>query len=189
MKQKRKTLSIVGLLLVVGGGIAWFAVPRIYRALDAGYQKAMDPVRIQDAERIARLVLDYADETGKFPFEEHTAERPFMVLIGHSPEEEDAFAREKVLARNATFANASVLEAELSRVLGKTITLPRDPQKVATYAPNVYIYFVAEGQMSVVAHLFEPSDSSVEYEWRGGVFHSHAPTYASKERVIENRVP
>jgi len=103
-----------------------------------------------------------------------------MVLIGHSQQEEDAFAQEKVLARNATFANATTLEAELSKVLERKIVLPRDPQRVATYAPNVYIYFVFGGQMSVMAHLYNPSDRSVKYEWRGGVFYSHTLTYTSK---------
>lgn len=182
MSRKRKVLLIVGLLLVVGVVVAWIAIQRIYRGLDAGYQKAMDPVRIQDAERIADLILEYADKTGRFPFEQRTLDRPFMVLIGHNQLEEDAFAKERVLARNATFANASMLEVELSKVLGRTITLPRDPQKVATFAPNVYIYFVAEGQMTVITHLFQPSDRSVKYEWRGGVFYSHTLTYASKKR-------
>jgi hypothetical protein len=175
-------LLITGLVLIVGGIAAWVAVPRIYRALDAGYQKAMDPVRINDAKTIAALILEYADKTGSFPFQEHAAERPFMVLIGHSQQEEDSFAKEKVLARNAMFANASMLEGELGRELGRPVVLPRDPQKVATYAPNVYIYFVADGQMSVIAHLFQPSDRSVKYEWRDGVFYSHTLTYASKKR-------
>ena len=77
-------------------------------------------------------------------------------------------------------ANASMLEAELSTVLGREVLSPRDPQRVATYAPNVYIYFVADGQMSVIGHLFRPSENSVKYEWQGGGFYSHTLTYASK---------
>lgn len=181
MNRKQKAL-LISCFIVVLGVVAWISIPRIYHALDSGYQKAMDSVRIKDTETIASLILEYADKTGRFPFEEHTNERPFMVLIGHNQQEEDLFAKEKVLARNAMFANASMLEVELSKVLGRAITLPRDPQKVATYAPNVYIYFVAEAQMSVVAHLFRPSARSVRYEWRGGEFHSHTLTYTSKNR-------
>jgi hypothetical protein len=176
VRRKTKIIGVIVLLLIAAG----LAVPIIYRAMDRAYQAAMDPIRIEHAERIAALILQYADKTGAFPFQQHTAERPFMVLIGHSQQHEDAFAQEKVLKRGATFANATVLEAELSKVLGRQIVLPRDPQKVPTYAPNVYIYFVVESQMSVAAHLFSPSPRSVRYEWRGGVFHSHTLTYASK---------
>lgn len=182
MNKKMKMMAIAAILLIVAGVIVSIAIPKIYRAMDESYQKATDPIRVKHVEQIVTTILEYADKTGAFPFEEHTAERPFMVLIGHSQQEEDAFAQEKVLARGATFANATTLEAELSKILGRRIVLPRDPQKVATYAPNVYIYFVAEGQMSVAAHLYSPSDKSVKYEWRGGIFHSHTLTYASKNQ-------
>jgi hypothetical protein len=173
MNKKMKITTIVILLLIGVGVIVLSVIPKIYRAMDESYQKATDPIRVKHAEQIAGMILEYADKTGAFPFEEYTAERPFMVLIGHSQQEEDEFAQEKVLVKNATFANATILEAELSKVLGRKIVLPRDPQQVATYAPNIYIYFVVKGQMSVMAHLYNPSDMSVKYKWRGGVFYSH----------------
>ena len=183
MNKKMKVLTVV-ILLLIGAGV--IAIPKIYRAMDESYQKATDPIRIKHAEQIAGLILEYADKTGSFPFEEHTDERPFMVFIGHSQQEEDAFAQEKVLSRDANFANAATLEDELSKVLGRTIVLPRDPQRVATYAPNVYIYFVVKGQMTVAAHLYNPSDESVKYEWRGGEFYSHTLCYASKDANLND---
>lgn len=142
----------------------------------------MDPVRIKHTKEIADLIMAYTDETGHLPFEEEAKTKPFMVLIGHSAEEEDNFAHAEVLKRGATFANASVLEAKLSEGLGQKIRLPRDPQTVTTFAPNVYVYFVSGNQFSVVSHLFSPSEKSVKYQWPNGTFHSYTITYEKPKR-------
>ena len=168
---------IIITLLIVAGLVCWITIPRVYRAMDESYQNAMDPIRIGDAKHIVDVILEYADATGSLPFEKQASEKPFMVLIGHSRQDEDMFAQEKVLSRDAVFANSNVLEAELSRGLGREIVLPRDPQRVATYAPNVYIYFVSKGQLTVISHLYSSSENSVKYEWRGGVFYSYTLTY------------
>ncbi|AQQ71254.1 hypothetical protein SMSP2_01620 [Limihaloglobus sulfuriphilus] len=168
-------------------GIALFVIVAvvtcivIYRHMDRKYQEAMDPIRMKHAEQITNIVLEYAVKTDSLPFESESIERPFMVLIGHSPEMENVFANDKVLARNAKFANSHVLEKELSRVLGREIKLPRDPQKVPTYAPNVYVYYIAEGQLTVAVHLYAPSDHSFEYNWRGGTFYRHTLTYGRSD--------
>jgi hypothetical protein len=68
-------------------------------------------------------------------------------------------------------------EQTLSKTLAREVVLPRDPQKVPTYAPNVYVYFVMPDEFCVVSHLYKPSEKSVEYTWEGGTFHSHTLTY------------
>lgn len=177
--SKRLRIAIVGIgLLVVG---AYFAVPRIYRFLDAGYQRNMDPIRIKHAKSIVAAVLTYADKTGHFPFAERAKDRPFMIVIGHSAEAEDSWANDPVLRRGGRWSNSSELEAELSKELGQAIRLPRDPQRVPTYAPNVYVYYLVEDQMTVAVHLFEPNEETVEYKWRDGQFHSYTLTFAAKK--------
>jgi len=181
---KRKTKFVLGgcgLLILVLAIAAPFAFKAIYRAMDASYQESADRTRTKHADEIASLVFEYAEETGKLPFQDQSKDTPFMVLIGRSEQAEDAWAQEEVLKKGATFTNSSVFEAELSKGLGRDIVLPRDPQKVPTFAPNVYVYFIADGQFTVVAHLFSPSDRSVEYQWRGGTFHSHTLSYSKKD--------
>lgn len=145
-----------------------------YRAADLAYQRAHDPIRRAHADSIVSLVLAYARASdGAVPFQDRAREQPFMVVIGRSVEHEDQMAAVPALNK-ARWSNSGELEAELSRVLGRQIVLPRDPQRVATYAPNVYVYFVANGEFCAAVHLFEPSEISVPYEWEGGRFHSHA---------------
>ena len=179
--KKRYKFAGIGCLAVMFllGAVAMYLILN-YDRLDTGYQKAADVVRKKHAKEIRDLVMEYVDKSGHLPFEEESKGQRFMVLIGHSSRAEEDFAKEEVLDKGATFTNADALEAELTKVLGREIQLPRDPQKVATYAPNVYIYFLSGEQFSVVVHLFEASPKSVPYIWRGKTFHSHTLTYSRK---------
>ncbi len=181
MTKKRKTIFVVSAVIASLALITCILVLWAYKKMDTGYQAAMDPIRIRDGEAIAALVFEYEEKTGILPFEKEAAGAPFMVVIGHSLEDEDFYAKQDVLSRGAMFANSKDFESELERVLKRKIYLPKDPQKVASFAPNVYVYFLSDTQFSVAVHLFKPSEKSVEYKWRDGVFNSHAVTYSRKE--------
>lgn len=141
----------------------------------AGTQRANDAIRRAHVDQMVSLVLEYADKSSdSLPFEARAAKQPFMVFIGLSEAHEDEMATVPALQRGGRWSNAAELEAELSRVLRRRIVLPRDPQLRATFAPNVYIYFVTGRTFCAVAHLSEPSDISEPYQWKGGTFHSHA---------------
>jgi hypothetical protein len=170
MKKKLVVISILGSLVSVG---FWFAYPMLER----NYQLTMDPIRKKHAHQIASVIQEFADKTGHLPFQKEAVDKPFMVLLGHSPEEEDLFANDPVLKRNATWSNSSDLEAMLSKELKRTIKLPRDPQTVPTYAPNVYVYFVSGKQMTIVTHLKFPDDDAVKYEWHGQPFYAYTICY------------
>lgn len=149
----------------------------VYPFLDAKYQRDMDPIRQKHAHAIADVIREFADKTGHLPFQEQAEEKPFMVLIGHSREHEDQFANDPVLKRDAQWANSSLLESLLEKELGRKVQLPRDPQKVPTYAPNVYIYFISGNQMTVVSHLHYRNENAVEYKWLGRPFYAYTITY------------
>jgi hypothetical protein len=168
----RSSLITLGLAAaVLGAG----ACRTVYTAAETSYQRAQDPVRVEHAQALRLLVREYHEKSGgRLPFEDRATETPFMVVIGRSVEHEDEMAQVPALKRGARWGNSGELEAEFSRVLGRTVVLPRDPQRVATYAPNVYIYFIAGREYCAVVHLFEPSDMSQPYRWDGGTFHSHA---------------
>ncbi len=121
------------------------------------------------------LIIEYADSTrGTLPFADRATEQPFSVFIGISEAHEDSMAIVPALKRGARWANARDLEAELTRVLKRRIVLPRDPQRVATFAPNVYVYFITGRTFCAAAHLSTPSSISEPYRWPAGTFHSHA---------------
>jgi len=142
---------------------------------DTGYQRAQDPVRIKHATYIASVIEEYKQKTGHFPMPEELLgkNKTFMVFIGRSVKQEDEFSQIPALRGGALFANSSYLEGELSRVLQREIVLPRDPQKVTTFAPNIYVYYSSPTLTCIYAHLFEPTENSKEYEWSGGTFYSH----------------
>lgn len=167
-------------LVIILGGIVAIVAVLIYSAypiMEAKYQQDMDPIRRNHAHQIADVIREFADKTGHLPFQEQAEDQPFMVLIGHSPEHEDHFANDPVLKRDAQWANSALLESMLSSELGRKVQLPRDPQTVPTYAPNVYIYFISGNQMTVVSHLHYPNDQAVKYEWNGKPFYSYTIIY------------
>lgn len=172
----KKILIGLAVMMIAFVGLVG-AMIAIYLRLDARYQKDMDVVRQKDAQQIFKLVQEYTEKAGHLPFQEHTADKPFMVLIGHSVQEEDYFAQDPVVARGAIFANASTMERLLSKELKRPINLPRDPQKVPTYAPNVYVYFVKGNEFAVASHLKNPHKDAVEYKWQGGKFYSYTLAY------------
>jgi hypothetical protein len=176
--NRRFRLGVVGCALALVPVLTSACQARgAYQTPDTDPQRAMDSIRKKHAKEIVALILEYANKTGHFPFAQEASEKSFMVLIGHSPSEEDAWAGDPTIARGGRFTNASMLEARLSKELGRPIALPRDPQKVATYAPNVYVYFIAGDQMTVAVHLSAPAEDTVPYEWRGGRFYSYTIAY------------
>lgn len=172
-RRKKKLLICLGGLAAIAGLTLYVAYP----FFEESYQRNMDPIRRDHAHQIADVIREFANSSGQLPFQEKTAKQPFMVLIGHSSMQEDQWANDPVLKRNARWANSSVLESMLSKELGRTIRLPRDPQKVPTFAPNVYIYFVSGNQMTIVSHLKFPSDQAVEYKWYGQPFYAYTISY------------
>jgi hypothetical protein len=172
-RSMKKKLLAVNILLLLVSLVFWFAYP----ILERNYQWGMDPIRKKHVHQIVSVIQEFAEKTGHLPFQEQTANKPFMVLLGHSPEEEDQFANDPVLKRDATWTNSTELEALLSKELKRTIKLPRDPQRVPTFAPNVYVYFVAGKQMTVVTHLNFPDDNAVRYEWHGQPFYAYTICY------------
>lgn len=163
-------------LLIIAGLVvasAYFA----YSVAEASYQRNADSIRKRDTHEVADLIREFADSTGHLPFQEYASQKPFMVIIGHSPEEEDRFANDPVLKRGGTWANAKELEALLSKGLSRRIALPRDPQKIPTFAPNVYVYFVFENEMVIASHLYYPDEAAIKYEWNGHTFYSYTVAY------------
>ena len=144
-------------------------------AADTAYQRAQDPIRLAAADSLRALVREYHERSGgHLPFEERADSEPFMIVIGRSEAHEDEMAQTPALQRGARWSNSDELEGELSRVLERSVSLPREPQRVATFAPNVYLYFVAGREYCVVVHLFERSTISVPYRFGDATFHSHA---------------
>jgi hypothetical protein len=161
--------------IVLAATLATISCRSTYVAADTAYQRSQDPVRLAAADSLRVLVREYRQRSGgHLPFEERADSEPFMIVIGRSEVHEDEMAQMPALRRGARWGNSDELVAELSRVLERPVSLPREPQRVATFAPNVYLYFIAGREYCVVVHLFERSSISVPYRFGDATFHSHA---------------
>lgn len=163
--------------------------PEVYERLERLYQTDMDRVRLEHLDQILAVVTEHVQATGRVPLEDLVRDRghPAMVVIGRSTEEEVAFAQLEAIARpDAAVISSSSFDAGLSEALGRQVRLPRDPQQVPTYGPNVYIYLVQPPQFCVAVHLWAPTEVSRPMEWEGGTFHSHAVCF-SREGLGEGR--
>lgn len=152
----------------------------VYEKIDSGYQAAQDPVRIDHIKIIRGVVTKYIEKTGKMPLHDMVLKEghPFIVYIGRSERQEDKVAQLEVMKKAPGYINSNLFESILSQGIGSDIKLPRDPQLVGTFAPNVYIYFVAENQFCVAGHLYSKTKESVKYTWEGGTFYSHTYCYS-----------
>lgn len=148
-----------------------------YPAMEAQYQRDIDRVRKQHALEMGVIIMDFIQKTGKPPFQDEAKEKPVLVIIGRTPEQEKGYESEPTISRDAIYKRSSELESLLSKELGRNIELPREPQKVPTFAPNVYIYFVTDTQFSVAVHLANPTPNAVAYPWGRGKYYSYTVSY------------
>lgn len=146
-------------------------------SLESQYQHDMDIIRKNDAVLIARLVSEYSKKEHKVPYYDLAQKQPVMVVIAQSEKEENLYIKDPRVNKGAKIVLLKDFKAELERVLEKKVEIPRDPQKVATFAPNIYVYFVAEKQFCSAANLYSSAERTVPYSWNGGVYHSFALCY------------
>lgn len=71
------------------------------------------------------------------------------------------------------------LKTDLEKELGREIKLPSDPQNVATYAPNVYIYIVSKEWACLAGHLYSASQK-IKTKNVQSKYHKYEICYKSK---------
>jgi hypothetical protein len=126
--------------------------------IEAKYQNNMDHARISHIDYLNTLILEYKDKSGKFPLQSEIQDKDIQVFITHRdiPDWLQAQA-EQLPIESYTCAQ---LEADIENVLGRDIKIPSDPQNVATYAPNLYIYLVTKDWECVSGHLYSPTSKT-----------------------------
>lgn len=120
--------------------------------MEEKYQKDMDRVRITHIDYLAGLLSEYREKTGQFPLQDRAGEQRVEVFITHRPLDSALVEQTRHLPMQLLGTNE--LREVLEHDLGRTITLPSDPQNVPTYAPNIYIYDVTQERACVAGHLY-----------------------------------
>jgi hypothetical protein len=120
--------------------------------MESSYQASTDLIRIKHIDTIVGLITEYQSKAGEFPFQSKITKDGVQVLVTHRRIPAAINNQTKTLPINS-YSN-QIFQEELSRVLERAVQLPSDPQKVATFAPNFYIYFVSRSQACVAGHLY-----------------------------------
>jgi hypothetical protein len=120
--------------------------------LEEMYQRDMDRVRIKHVDYLASLTFDFSVKTGRAPLADRLEGKAIEVFVTHR--QIDPAILEQAAKLPIVLMSTDDLKADLEKGLGRTINLPSDPQNVATFAPNLYIYHVDDTQACVAGHLY-----------------------------------
>lgn len=123
--------------------------------METQYQADMDQIRTRHLDYLHGLVIEYQNKSGGLPLQQDLLSRDIEVFITHR-ELPDWLVNQAAQASLDIYPS-DALEADFERVLGRDIELPSDPQNVATYAPNLYVYHINPGWACVAAHLYAPA--------------------------------
>lgn len=161
MKLKYKVAIATAVVVVASAaGAAWW-LSKTYADGEARFQTAADAKRINDVHKIAELIEVYQDKTGHSPFEGPGASKldgPFTVLVGAPKAERELAPRGNPLGQEPPAARSADLLGVLRAELGTHVTLPIDPQRGETGAPNAYyVRFKPGGEYLVAGFLRRPN--------------------------------
>jgi hypothetical protein len=122
-----------------------------YRVAEERYQNDADIVRVHHFDHYAKLLTEYYEKTGKYPFQ-HEKDVPVYVFIMTNVQETKF---KDTNPYKHTTVNDRYFFEELSIGLGRTIEEKYDPQKVAgDDRPNMYIYMVDGDNFYFAVHLY-----------------------------------
>ena len=126
--------------------------------MEAKYQADMDRVRISHIDYLATLLTEYESKSGKYPLQSEINSQEILVYVTHRelPTWLTDQAKQLPVEQRSNLA----LEQDIEKVLQRDIQMPSDPQNVATYAPNVYIYQVSESRACVAGHLYSSTPNT-----------------------------
>ena len=140
-------------------------LPLSAQTLEERYQADASVKRVADVHVIADLVLDYRNATGVLPFAEDYSEGGFIHVVPIGTLPAIATDRERGSPFGVSMRKYPALEllSELESALDRDLTLPVDPQKVPTTAPNLYYLFLLENnEFVILTFLYDATPHTVE---------------------------
>jgi len=141
------------------------------------YQADMDIIRIADIDYISGLILEYLKKVKRLPLQSNISNKDIQVFITHRELPDWLLKQTKSLPVESLTTDQ--LKTDLEKELGREIKLPSDPQNVATYAPNVYIYIVSKEWACLAGHLYSASQK-VKTKNVQDKYHKYEICYKSK---------
>jgi hypothetical protein len=131
--------------------VIFFVSCQKYRQIEEIYQSDADIIRIQHFDYYAKLLTEYYEQNGKYPFQYEKDEQVYIFILNNIQESKFKDTNPYI---HYTVDDKWFFE-ELSNGLGREIDEKYDPQKVAADArPNYYVYMVDNDYMYFAIHLY-----------------------------------
>lgn len=129
---------------------------------EGGTMKALqhdfDIARLNHLATISGYIEDYKTATGSYPY----ADSDIPVYVHIATAEQQQFVAGSPPYEHSVVPVTSLLEL-LQNELGDDVTMPFDPQKIPTNAPNFYIYMAVQNTyfLAVQTHFHMPFSTQV----------------------------
>jgi hypothetical protein len=122
-----------------------------YRQMEEQYQSDADIIRIQHFDYYAKLLSEYYEKNGKYPFQYEKDEQVYIYILNNFQEERFKDTNE--------YIHYSVDDKwffdDLTNGLGREIDEKYDPQKISSDGrPNYYVYMVDGDYFYFAIHLY-----------------------------------
>jgi hypothetical protein len=122
-----------------------------YRKAEDAYQSDADIIRVQHFDYYAKLLIEYFEKNGKYPFQ-YEKDAPVYVFIQNKEQAKNFEDTNPYVHYNV---DDKYFFEELANGLAKDIDEKYDPQKVAADSrPNFYIYMVDGDEMYFSIHVY-----------------------------------
>jgi hypothetical protein len=152
MKKRRVIIILGGILLVLLaiGGIVFYQFAQSGFTSES-YQHDADIVRLKDIKVFGDYIREFHQKTRKYPLEGKSDQPNYVHL---ATEEQQQQIRGSPDSTHVVTSLSEFLE-ELETGLGRKITIPFDPQRVAVNKPNFYIYMIRGKIYYFAVHLHQ----------------------------------
>jgi hypothetical protein len=141
------TKKTIGIFIILTIFILMFLSCQKFRKTEDQYQADADIIRIHHFDYYAKLLSEYYEKNGKYPFQYEREGQVYFYILNN--------IQESKFKNTESYINDKIFFEELSNGLGREIDERYDPQKaVFDRRPNFYIYMVDGDYFYFAIHLY-----------------------------------
>lgn len=118
--------------------------------MEEGYQNDADIFRLRHLQYFGELIEEFHEKSGKYPLQGKSQLDNYVHIA--APHQQKYVTGGPPYEHEVT--DMEVFREELQSVLGRSVDLRFDPQKVPLFAPNFYIYMIRGNDYFFAIHLY-----------------------------------
>ncbi len=127
------------------------SLPKVMKKAYLGFQHDADVIRLQDLKYWVKLIEEYQQKTGKYPFQ-GVSDKPIIVKVATPMQQKDSKGYPPAPAITRSMVE---FVQTLEKGLGREIDEYYDPQYKADVKPNFYMYMVDKDSYYFAIHTNE----------------------------------